>query len=809
MKQKGKSRRILQWRIAAVGIVLSCMANVATADTFRWIGYGTQTDPVYAVDWSDGSKWTNITANVGNVCPGDTDDVVFISYPAAAVEYDVTPPASFCGTISGIRYNSSRGYWLWPRIALTDSADAQYTIVGDSTFVASEHLGARIGADFTGVIDITNGVSFTIPASVTNAVEFVGDGTAVLTDAAQLDLVQGMTGVIDASGLAGLSLADFAPLEGHDVILPANTTLDSGRMTERLVTLPDWNTAGAWSFGGVQDGTTKDSGNYTSYQHNPAVQTDGTLLMTDDYSQKNVAWLNTRTFGYDDVWQIKFSYQAKHPSDAHPYDLPSGTYGRTLYGAVFGAIIAPGEEGVTAATGSDKGPAGAYGMRFYSYGNYRSAGLLADGSGAWGAGQQYQSNVREARTGISQINAPIDVTISMRRGRMFVHYAQGAAARSFILECAALFSGDATKRYTLGFFANTSSDGWQHAVVSNFSGWCMTQDAGQWTEKAACRITTSNWNLYSYTNGAVTAENRIDPADLILPNGDFMFMPNQKKSQSSATCQTALNSAKKVRVDYDIKWGTKSAGQIGEGIAVGFVNTPSVTASTTIGAFSMQTKYNPISWSFYYYQDRMGLAAGGKTIAVTDFAYGCTVGSGLLASGRTLKCSLATDGVNVFRAALVNSANVSHRVDLSVQYGFEFATRFASGMYPHFCGANSSAYVETDISNFRAYEWSDDAPPATLCGVIRLTGETPHGLAVNGELSFASGSKIILPAAWKSAEQPFSVVSVTEGTLSQIPAVELDDGRAVSAACLSLSDDGRTLNANLQNLHSGMILIFR
>ena len=173
--------------------------------------------------------------------------------------------------------------------------------------------------------------------------------------------------------------------------------------------------------------------------------------MTDDYSQRNVAWLNARTFGYDDVWQIKFSYQAKHPSGAHPYDLPSGTYGRTAYGTVFGAIIAPGEEGVTAATEIGKGPAGSYGMRFFSYGSYPSAGLLADGSGAWGAGQQYQSNVREARTGISQTRAPIDVTISMRRGRMFAHYAQGAAARSFILDCSALFSGDAANVISNGF----------------------------------------------------------------------------------------------------------------------------------------------------------------------------------------------------------------------------------------------------------------------------------------------------------------------------------------------------------------------
>ena len=218
----GVARRIA---VAALFAFCACAAaNVALADRFRWIGYGGTTSPTYTVDWSDAASWTNLTANTGNVCPGDEDAVEFASYPAASVEYDVTPPASFHGTITGVK-SSSYGRWFYPRIALADAADAEYTITGKGRFVASEHLGARIGDEFIGEIEIPNGVTFTIPASITNAVEFVGLGNVVLTDAAQLELVTGMTGTIDASGLNGLSLADLAPLEGHELIPPANMTI--------------------------------------------------------------------------------------------------------------------------------------------------------------------------------------------------------------------------------------------------------------------------------------------------------------------------------------------------------------------------------------------------------------------------------------------------------------------------------------------------------------------------------------------------------------------------------------------------------
>jgi len=482
----------------------------------------------------------------------------------------------------------------------------------------------------------------------------------------------------------------------------------------------------------------------------------------------------------------------------------------------------------------------------------------------------YSSVIRDERVGVSQRSAPIDVTITMRKGRMFVTYSQGSASRSFVANCAGLFSNDISRRYTLGFFANNGSATWQHTEVSNFSGWCLTQDAGQWTEKPACRITASNWTLNAYTN-EVTAANRVNDSDLILENGDFMLHKDQKKWMSSATCNTALDSSKKVRIDYDIKWGSRS-GQAGEGIAIGFVKSSPIPVNG-ISAFSINATYNPISWSYYYYRDRMGFATGGKTVVENTFTYGCVVDSGMMAPNKTVKCTIASDGINILRGTMVNSTDVSKRVDLVAECATKFSDRYASGMYPHCCGATASGtYIRTDIANFRAYEWNDATPApewnggirvpaggtcslavddislaavslgsgssltvaptnstanvaigslvasgaaamtvsagvsATVGGVV-LTGETPHGISASGALSFASGAKIVLPASWKSGKlPPFTVVSVTSGTLPPDLAVELDNGAAVDSLCLKLSADGKSLNVDFQ---TGLCIIFR
>ena len=87
---------------------------------------------------------------------------------------------------------------------------------------------------------------------------------------------------------------------------------------------------------------------------------------------------------------------------------------------------------------------------------------------------------------------------------------------------------------------------------------------------------------------------------------------------------------------------------------------------------------------------------------------------------------------------------------------------------------------------------------ATVGGIV-LTGEAPHGVSVNGALSFASGAKIVLPASWKSGRcPPFVVMSVTSGTLPLDLAIELDNGATVDSRCLKFSTGGKSLNVDFQ-----------
>ena len=156
---------------AAVAVLLN--AVTLRADHFVWLGDSDTRDPVYAVDWSDASLWTNVTKSVGNVCPGDEDTVEFRSCPPYSTEYDVTPPASFRGVVMGEK-SSAYDRWFYPRINISATEDSQYKIDGYSTFVASAGLANCLSDTFVGTIEVPSDVEFEIPASVSGKVKFIG-----------------------------------------------------------------------------------------------------------------------------------------------------------------------------------------------------------------------------------------------------------------------------------------------------------------------------------------------------------------------------------------------------------------------------------------------------------------------------------------------------------------------------------------------------------------------------------------------------------------------------------------------------------
>ena len=780
--------RIFNFSINRYSVCMALSALFAIglkADRFVWLG-DKNSDPVFTVDWQDASLWTNLTKSVGNVLPGDEDMVEFQCYPPYSSEYDVTPPASFKGTIVGEKSEAAYARWFYPRISLRTAADSQYKIDGSATFVANSHLTDRIADTFAGVIEIPDGVVFEVPSSISKDVEFVGAGTVVPANAKQLRQVMGMTGPVDLRKLGDLDLPDIAPLMGHDLILPENAVLDTDGMSRMIVDIEDWNESGCWGFKGEHSEVEYASANYKAYAHEPQVLEDGTLLMTDDFGQRNVAWFKKRKFGHDDIWRIRFSYQAMHPKDGHPMELPSGTYARSAYGRFFGVVVSGLEEGIALPASFDGVPGASYGIRFYSYGNKPNVARVLNGGGS-NVSDPYTSAILDSRVGISQRTAPVDLDVSMCRGKMFITYSQGGKSRSFTVDCSGIFKNDISKKYTLGFFANTVNGAWQHTRISNFRGWCLSADAGQWKEVESCRITPDNWVLNAYSDG-MAEENRVAPADQILENGDFKFLKAKVKYLSSATCKTRLDPTRKYRIEYDLKWG--SIANRGNVMGMGFVNAHSVETNATIGSYQVNTKYSPAILSYHYYNDLIGFTHGGNTDNGSKFPYEYVSASGLKSRNHMARCAIDYDGVDTLVGSFVSSTSVNHRVDIATKYNQVFSSRFPDGMYFHCGGANGTSdswkcYLETDVCGFKVLEWNSSATDQKWQGGIRVPVDQDVKLSL-GDVSIESvlleeKAKLTIDAARETASVVIGSATVKPGA-----SLSADEGVEVEVGGLSL-----------------------
>ena len=776
--------------LAGMAIAAVLHPSILCADHFVWLGDANTKEPVFQVEWSNASLWTNITASVGNVCPGDEDTVEFRSCPPYSTEYDVTPPASFKGVVIG---EKSSGYdrWFYPRINISVAEGAQYKIDGSSTFVASAGLANLLSDTFVGTIEVPSDVEFEIPSSVSKKVKFVGTGTVVPAKKTQLLQVAGINGTIDLRKIEDLNATDLEFLAGHRLILPANAVFDTDGMARVCVDIEDWNVSGCWGVKGAHSEAEKGNGTYKSYAHYPQVLDDGSLLMTDDFGQRNVAWFKKRTFGYDDIWQIKFSYQATHPKDAHPMELPSGTYARGAYGTYFGMVVSASPDGIPvqelASSGSSKMPASSYGIRFYNYGSKPNVAKVMDGAGS-NVSDSYASVILDSRAGISQRTAPVDVEVSMNRGVMYICYSQNGNSRSFTVDCANIFKDDITKRYTLGFFANTEDGTWQYAKVSNFKGWCLSNDAGQWKEVESCRITPNNWVLNAYSDG-MEEENKVAPASLVSENGDYKFLMGKVSYLASATGQTRLDPAKKYRVEFDLKWGASA--NMGNVMNMGFVNTPSVKTNDTITNYQVnQSLYSPAVFTYHYYNDLIGFTNGGNTDNASRFSYGCVAGSGLRGNNHAAKCAICYDGGNMLVGSFVSTTSINFRVDIAAKFKKNFTEYYPDGMYFHCGGANGGnpkwkCYLETDICGFKVLEWNGATPAQKWNGGIWVAENKTATLSlgnVNMEsVQMEQGSSLKLNAARNGA-----AVSIGKATVGSGASITAEEGMEVELGGLEL-----------------------
>ena len=795
-----------------VALVVAVFAALtASADTFRWNQQVSATvNPV--VDWSAAAKWTNVTAKVGGVLPGTADDVVFPVVAGYNIEYEVTPPADFAGTIKGEK-NSNFKYGMMARIEVTPAEGAAaYTLVGDCVFVANDSLAAHIGSTFKGCIEIPEGVSFTATANIPDAVDFMGPGDIALTKAVQLQHIAGVSGRIDARALGTLSASDMSLLEGHVVTLPGSVTLEIGRMLGVTEALDDWTVEGAWLSSHGSKGGSIGGGSYTPTGHGPQVCEDGSLLLTDDFDQLNICTMTNRCFVYDDVWQLKFTWQRSQPPESH-YKSGGYTFWNGTGESFGGALLRNNPAALPSRSNAiSTAPANSIGFRFYGYnGAAQGFGFNVLGNGS-GATDEWTNLLPDSRSGIAQ-GGQVDVTVSYRKGYLYTTISQSGNSRSFRQSVADVVSG--TNKCYYGIYAATTETLWQWNRITKFSGWRLTRNGGQWKEVSGdYSLNSANWNLTAYS-GSVTDANKITGDALILANGAYKLLNGQANWNGRAVCKTPLPTNRRLRIDYDVVWGAQSE-RGGEGFHFGFVNSASPVFDSTINSFTDNANNNPANWTYDYWVNYMGFT-GGNASPTASGSYGSDYSTnGPKGGNRTAKCSLFYDGTNTLYG-IMRCNSVSAAYGCASRQFSAFATRYPSGMYMHFYGACATwaCYIRTDIANFKVMEWDGEADgaatlitpvavadgdsvaiatgdaafaggialgtgstltvspkdgaasvaigkvqasgAATLsassgaelaCGAVALEGASPHGVTVTGDVSFGDSLAFVVPSGW-------------------------------------------------------------
>jgi hypothetical protein len=386
-------------------------------------------------------------------------------------------------------------------------------------------------ADFTGTIDIPNGVTFTQSPALSPKIVYVGSGTLVPTSAATAP-TDGFSGTIALGtgidrALSGGDLAAWGEVELQD---GATLRLPSAYLAQasHQFALPDWTT-GAWSL----NGTTLTSG----YKAGPAyVDSDNALVLTDDGgNQRRSAYLTNFPVLVSDVWRVDFTY------DANPLDADE-----THNGEGFTFVIQN-----SGATACDTSAAALYALPSTAFGfalkQNPDSGVAFDWVVAGVVGSD--TSITPEALGISFLE-PIDISVSCANRRMTVTLRQGD--RSISRSCNVATPLDASAVHYIGFTAGTEitdNRGIDIGLVqrvTSFSGWLQRPSFGEgqhipfddehwqlngktyftngtdlvfhytnlWSESAVCRLPVSTTNAlrFSVTNISYHANRFWPPA---------------------------------------------------------------------------------------------------------------------------------------------------------------------------------------------------------------------------------------------------------------------------------------------------------
>ena len=817
--------------VAALAAALA-FAPDTEGTTYEWAG------AAGSVDWSAAASWKNASTSETGTLPGDTDDVVFPFVAPAKLEFSITVPSGFAGTISSRKYSSAEKA-IRCRLEVSPSAEAgDYKLTGAGVYVANASLAAHLATDFSGAIDIPAGVTFTASSDVPTDVEFFGPGTLVVDSAARFEHIGGFTGTVDARGIGSLASTDLTTLAGHNVLLPATTTIDGTKMMMLGSQLDDWNTVGAWAFSGVSRTASVASG-YVANDTIPAVQADGSLLMTDDFAQRQTATLMNRTFTKDDIWQVKFTWTPSHDSSAHPLnDAASPNWGKGQWGNVCGAGIVSTDRladgALPVATGNDACPAGMSGWRSFGYtgSSQQNLGLIGNGVGM-DTGNSACA-MREAACGIN-LRKSIDITMTFVKAHMFITFRQGTISRTIDNDLSSFIP----ETFKFGFFANSINNLWQWNRFSGFSGWCYQKNDDDWVANPDYTGSFSDWNLQIRKfepDDSTTKVTLSGAANCLDAGGRLPLCGAQKNFAGHGSGSSPVDITKRNKFTVHLDWVTSlaSSGWYGEGIRFMFRGSNSNTWTDGVNTWYINGTYP--AWIYYYYGKYSGFTTQ-KGGSASDLLTG-NVGNLWASDNSSIDLEFVVWGGDTMSVKSV-------RNDGTVKEGSATfpspISEFYSGnteLYPALLGASASgSYQETWASNFLAYVWKptnrirtfsnwtlpdggtltvDDsvvvesiatagavtlaagADSSLSCSEFRLGGSTGAGAAVSlsGDVRLGDSLRVEVPKAWVNARTTVRLID-TAGSTAQIPStlsIVYDDGSAVPADCVRVANGKVMLN---------------
>lgn len=491
-------------KLLLVGVAI-CVSAAFAEGVSTWKG---ASGTCGAAVWSADGNWT------GGVPTGDATAVI-LRVNAMLPRVVLTPASDFTGTLILSNGVPTSGTLMAMRVALSNDVNSAWTVTGPGWLVATPGIAPRIGATFTGTLEVPKGVSLTLPATLNASVRIVGAGEVTLANADQINQALGFAGTVRVAGTT-YEPTDITQIMSRSAALADGQTLN---LTENTLALggvhliPGFEQPADWKIVGKTWAKGQVTPPYSDAL--PVPETDGTLKIVDDLAQTRVAIYQARRLRLQDSWGVSFTHIPALPADSR-YNKP-GLYQTWSGNFAFGLIGTLDPE--LPASGQYK--SGICGYNGYYYRDNKDPRFQICN---WGTGSDGMKE--SVLDGISMTKA-IDVTVTCVDAFFTVTFVQGEKSFTLWRDYRTLLKDRPSGLY-LAFSA--ASDDWNSATqfpwsthtIKNFRGWYRNRAEVNWSaHKDAAKFVPVSADTW--------AVNTLDPVNHVTndvtaidANGDFL-----------------------------------------------------------------------------------------------------------------------------------------------------------------------------------------------------------------------------------------------------------------------------------------------